>query len=66
MNSPFPDDAEVLFDPHSPFGIYLQETTAAPNADPLEILIQLEEYVKEEFGVMVVRAKRTTIQIRSK
>lgn len=66
MNSPFPDDTEVLFDPHSPFGIHLQETTAAPNADPLEILIQLEEYVKEEFGVVVVRAKRTTIQIRSK
>lgn len=64
MNSPFPDDAEVLFDPHSPFGVYLQETVAAPNADPVDILIQLEDFVMEELGAVVIRASRATIQIR--
>ena len=62
----FNDHPEALFDPHSEFGLFLKETVAAPGADPVDILIQLEDFVIEQLGDVVIRGHRATIQIRSK
>lgn len=58
------DMEEVLFDPHSKFGKVLADTIAAPNSDPLEILISLEDLVIEQFGEVVLRAHKAHFRVR--
>jgi len=58
------DVEEVLYDPMGKFGRVLADTIAAPNSDPLEILIQLEDLVIEQFGEVVLRAHKAQVRIR--
>ena len=58
------DVEEVLYDPMGKFGRVLADTIAAPNSDPLEILISLEDLVIEQFGEVVLRAHKAHFRIR--
>ena len=49
-------DIETSYDPHSKYGLMLADTVAAETSDPLDMLIQLEEMLMEQYGLTLMQA----------